>query len=124
AEGEAGDGDHRHLIDPSLEDLHRGGGAEWPAVLLVRAVGADEGRDGHHQRAVHAAHAGWRAMADDHPLRLHPVGDRYRLDRQVDEWCGAGKARRALTRDLSMATFPEAGIAAILAQDGPISAAS
>ncbi len=36
------------------------------------------------RRYLHDHDPGRRAVADHHPLRVHPVGDRHRLDRQAD----------------------------------------
>src|SRR3546814_10627223 len=50
AEGEAGDGDHRHQLDPPAQDLHR---------------------DRHAGRAGQPLHRGGGDVADHHPLRVH-----------------------------------------------------
>ncbi|KAG1405190.1 hypothetical protein G6F59_012559 [Rhizopus arrhizus] len=50
AEGEAGDGDHRHLLHPPAEDLHRQWRTEWHPTVHA---GADErGRRQHRDRPL------------------------------------------------------------------------
>ena len=47
---------------------------------------------------LHHAHLQRRDVADGHPLRFHPVGDRHRLYRQADDLhLQQARARRALT---------------------------
>jgi len=49
AQGKAGDGDYRHLLDPSAEDLHRGGLGELsfcaPPSIRRRRYSARSGLD-------------------------------------------------------------------------------
>jgi hypothetical protein len=63
AQGQAGDGDHRHLLDPPAADLYR---------------------SGRNRPARRPGDRNCGAVADHHPHGLHRLGDRYRLGRPHD----------------------------------------